>query len=95
MSEMFSNGTEGEAWMSRWCDVCDNDHGSDSEVRCGDCDRIWMSETPECVILEPEGEFHMPPAHICTRFAARPDGDPYSIARVQIVARVKAERGVS
>lgn len=92
MSEMFSNGTEGEAWMARWCDVCDNDHGADSDKHCDDCDTIWMSMTPECIILEPEGVFHMPPAHICTRFAARPEGDPWGSSRPGIVAYVKRAR---
>ena len=94
MSEMFSNGTEGTEWMAKWCEMCANDDtDGDPPVFCEDATRIWGSETPDCIILEPEGEFHMPPAHICTRFT--PDGvDDLADQRAFVVRHVRTARGL-
>lgn len=79
----FSNGTEGDAWMAKWCTYCARDHamhmerGDDGEWHeCGDpadaCRLILASmcgEWPEGWIPEPDdGSFSLPSRLICTAF---------------------------
>lgn len=78
MSAMFSNGTEGDAWMAVWCDVCANIKGCDA------IGAIYSGITPECITLERDG-LHLPALHVCSRFA--PDGeDEYAEVRERVVA---------
>lgn len=80
----FSNGTEGDAWISKWCDYCVHDHalhngreGDDG----GGCDLIFLSMMsdfpcedfpwPEAWLPEPDdGKFYLPSRMICAQFEA-------------------------
>lgn len=40
-SRPFSNGTEGDAWMSVWCELCVHDHGIHADSGEPGCERMW------------------------------------------------------
>lgn len=95
----FSNGTEGDAWMSAWCSYCVHDHGMHEHDSCGPgCDLILVAMTdgwPEGWIPEPDdGSFSLPSRLVCTRFTACDkegcDGDPGAEDRAERVAEVTA-----
>jgi hypothetical protein len=92
----FSNGTEGDAWISAWCNHCARDHGlhngGDTQPMC---DLIGLSmmadQWPEGWIPEPDdGKFYLPSRMICTAFApCEPcGGDPGAEERAERVAEV-------
>ena len=83
MSRMFANGTEGEAWMAVWCNVCT------SEPTCAILDAIWSGETPSAITLEPAGTFHLPALHICSAFVN--PNDPHAEIRANVIAHVNQE----
>lgn len=107
----FSNGTEGDAWMSKWCAFCVHDHTShDGTYTDGGCTIVlWMmtaeswSAYPECLIPEPDdGSFSLPSRMVCTKFQpcteGRCEGDPGADDRVERVQQVIAywrERAVA
>lgn len=97
----FSNGTEADAWMDRWCAFCAHDHGmhganSDAE----DCELVMNAmaglEYPadEAWVAEPDdGKFFLPSRMICLRFTPCTldacTGDPGAEARAGRVAEVQ------
>lgn len=85
MSDMFANGTEGDAWMHVWCNVCDH------EPTCTILDAIWCGETPPAITLEPKGTFHLPALHLCAEFQNA--DDPYAEARANAQAFVALAAG--
>lgn len=99
---VFSNGTEGHAWMSSWCSYCVHDHGMHDDSGDG-CDVVlWMMvgkdsdmPDPECLVAEPDdGRFFLPSRMICTRFEPCTkdgcSGDPGADERAERVAEVTA-----
>jgi hypothetical protein len=94
----FANGTEGDAWMDKWCTYCARDHGL-HHGRLGEpmC-RLMTScmfgeEWPEGWIPEPDdGRFFLPSRLVCTAFTPCEDcgGDPGAEARAERVAEVTA-----
>lgn len=82
----FSNGTEGEAWMSAWCAYCVHDHnihpGGQND---GGCELVLFSMMPDfpCVdfpwpeawLPEPTGSFSLPSRLICGQFKPCHEGD--------------------
>ena len=80
----FSNGTEGEAWMSKWCRFCANDHGmhngGDTEPMCDIIGMAMLREWPgEAWLPEPDdGRFALPSRLCCLSFKACGEcgGDP-------------------
>jgi hypothetical protein len=96
----FSNGTEGYAWMSRWCDTCTHDH----EMHDGDgpgCELIALAmidevdQSSEAWIAEPDdGTFALPSRMLCTLYQPCTkdgcDGDPWPKDRAEIVGEVMA-----
>lgn len=98
-SRPFSNGTEGEAWMSRWCSFCVHDHGAHDETYESCCSIIGASMTgevwPEAWLPEPDdGSFSLPSRMICGQFmpCSLGDccGDPSPVGRAEQVAEVTA-----
>lgn len=100
----FSNGTEGDAWISAWCEYCAHDHGaSDDHESCGDgCNLILHAMLgapndeypwPEAWMPEPDdGDHFLPSRMICGQFspctAGSCNGDPGAGARAERVAEV-------
>ena len=96
----FSNGTEGDAWMFRWCEFCTHDH----KIHTGDgpgCPIIGgaMFERPfrwpEAWLPEPDdGSFALPSRMICGSFTPCTEGDctgdPGADERSERVAEVTA-----
>lgn len=84
----FSNGTEGEAWMWRWCEFCVHDHDISHAGANGDtgCDLIlnaMLPEFPSAEIPWPEawlpepddGSFALPSRMVCGQFSACTRGE--------------------
>ena len=81
----FSNGTEGQAWMSAWCDLCAHDStlhgchcpGSSAEDDSEGCTLIGSAllgdeffTWPEAWLPEPDdGQFALPSRLVCLHFA--------------------------
>lgn len=98
----FSNGTEGHAWMSKWCEFCVHDHGMHDGVdRPEDgCDLILQAMLdhefwPEAWLPEPDdGSFFLPSRMICGQFSPCTEGnctgDPGADERAQRIADVTA-----
>lgn len=75
MSRFFSNGTEGRAWQSFWCDRCANDHGMHQPEQDGGCEYMLYALTGDDDLLDgvwvDESEkfgFTMPPSIRCLKF---------------------------
>lgn len=79
----FSNGTEGEAWTSKWCNYCARDHdmhwNRETQNYFGDpgeaCQLILQtmlgsdSTWPEGWLPEPDdGDYYLPSRIVCTAF---------------------------
>lgn len=102
----FSNGTEGDAWMNKWCNYCARDHGMhpvkddrgewQTPAVQPMCDLVMMAmvdEWPEGWIPEPDdGRFLLPSRLVCTAFTpCEPcGGDPGEHDRAERVAEVTA-----
>ncbi len=96
----FSNGTEGEAWMSAWCNHCARDHGMhNGGAEQPMCDLILQtmlgrdSTWPEGWLPEPDdGDFYLPSRIVCLAFTpCEPcGGDPGAVERAERVAEVSA-----
>lgn len=95
----FSNGTEGDAWMSKWCSYCTHDHGEHNDTFQGCCDIIAIAMAdgpwPEAWLPEPDdGSFAMPSRMICGAFqpctSESCTGDPGAGDRAERVAEVTA-----
>lgn len=92
----FSNGTEGDAWMSKWCEFCVHDH--DMHLGNGPgCSLIFgamLDEPwPEAWLPEPDdGDFYLPSRMICGQFEPCHEGgctgDPAPEERAERVAEV-------
>lgn len=85
MSAMFSNGTEGEAWMSVWCYVCKH------EETCEALDDIFMGGTPDCITLEKDTR-HLPALHVCSRYEHVWGEDEYADIRARVIAKTTGQR---
>jgi hypothetical protein len=77
----FSNGTEGFAWMAKWCSYCARDHGAhDGSFHPDKCCSLIAAAMiddrwPEAWIPEPDdGRFFLPSRMICTAFVACSEG---------------------
>ena len=104
VTHAFSNGTEGDAWTSKWCDYCAHDHGMHhGEGNGPSCDLVLNSMmhksgqplNPEAWVAEPDdGRFFLPSRMICLRFEPchrdRCTGDPGAADRARRVAEVQA-----
>jgi len=103
VSHAFSNGTEGHAWTSTWCDYCVHDHGQHMENWSDGCELVLNSLVhesgqplnPEAWVAEPDdGQFFLPSRMICLRF--KPcyedgcEGDPGEQDRALRVDQVQA-----
>lgn len=96
----FSNGTEGEAWRSRWCEVCTHDHSMHGPDPEGPGCMILVGSMvgdpwPEAWLPEPDdGEFHLPSRMICGSFQPCTDdacdGDEWPDVRAALVASTTA-----
>lgn len=99
----FSNGSEQEAWASRWCAYCVHDHDMHTEagggcdlflvgaMLAGDADWQW----PEAWLPEPDdGMFSLPSRMVCGQFKPCTEGtctgDPGAMERAERVAEVTA-----
>lgn len=81
----FSNGTEGDAWMSVWCSRCVHDHGAHDETYTDCCDLIAAAMLPdfpsadlpwpEVWLPEPDGSFSLPSRMTCGQFSPCTNGD--------------------
>ena len=89
MIHLFANGTEGVAWENMWCDLCAKDDHDDCPIHTL---LLCTSVIPDAITKQPEGEFHLPPLHLCAEFTPRPDGDPLSEMRSRVVAIVNVRR---
>jgi len=103
VTHAFSNGTEGHAWTSAWCDYCVYDHGQHMENWSDGCELVLNSLVhesgqplnPEAWVAEPDdGQFFLPSRMICLRF--KPcyedgcEGDPGEQDRALRVDQVQA-----
>ena len=96
----FSNGTEGDAWMSAWCEHCTYDHGLHNgngvEPMCPIIGSSMFDrpfQWPEAWLPEPDdGKFFLPSRLVCLHFeACEPcGGDPGADERAVRIAEVKA-----
>lgn len=97
----FSNGTEGEEWIAKWCRYCARDHGvhdyGDGFETGPICDLLTANMSartwPEAWIPEPDdGRFFLPSRMCCTAFTpcAPCGGDPGADDRAERVAEVTA-----
>ncbi len=77
VTHAFSNGTEGHAWTSVWCDYCVYDHGQHMENWSDGCELVLNSLVhesgqplnPEAWVAEPDdGQFFLPSRMICLRY---------------------------
>lgn len=97
----FSNGTEGDAWMSKWCAYCVHDHASHDETYDpnGLCKVIGLVMVerpfrwPEVWLPEPDdGSFALPSRLICGQFEGCTEGgctgDPGADERAERVTEV-------
>lgn len=97
----FSNGTEGDAWMDKWCRYCVHDHSMHGpnpqgpgcmlilNAMCPPDDFQW----PEAWLPEPDdGRFFLPSRMVCGMFTACHDdgctGDPGADDRADRVNEV-------
>lgn len=96
----FSNGTEGDAWMDKWCALCIHDHPMHEDTGPG-CELILHAYLfddlgwPEAWLPEPDdGSFALPPRMICGQFSPCTEGDctgdPGAEDRAERVAEVTA-----
>lgn len=100
----FSNGTEEQAWMGKWCSFCVHDHGMTHEGGGEGCgilldyivgdtpDGLWR--WPEAWLPEPAGSFSLPSRMVCGQFQPCTEGvctgDPHADTRAAISAEVTA-----
>lgn len=98
-SRPFSNGTEGDAWMSKWCAYCVHDHRMHTDEG-GGCEVLvhaFFPEDypwPECWLPEPDdGAFCLPSRLVCRQFEPCTKGgctgDPGAEDRAVRVAEVE------
>ena len=104
VTHAFSNGTEGDAWTSKWCEYCVHDHGMHTSGDGGPMCELVMNSmchtsghplNPEAWVAEPDdGQFYLPSRMICMRFTPchrdNCDGDPAPADRAQRVHEVQA-----
>ena len=103
VTHAFSNGTEGEAWTSTWCEYCVHDHGMHDDSHDPLCQLVLNSMVaergepinPEAWVAEPDdGQFFLPSRMICLRFtpcySGDCTGDPGATERAERVADVTA-----
>lgn len=104
VTHAFSNGTEGDAWTSAWCDYCVHDHGMhEGQGEQPMCQLVLNSMihvadeplNPEAWVAEPDdGVYFLPSRMICLRF--KPcheggcEGDPGEHDRAIRVSEVQA-----
>ena len=101
----FSNGTEGDAWMGVWCELCTHDHSitHNDDAATGEGCQIMLRAVadtddewrwPEVWLPEPRGSYSLPSRLICGQFEpchqGRCQGDPHADIRAEIVAEVTA-----
>lgn len=70
----FSNGTEGEMWMSRWCERCSNDPVDPEEQATNGCPLILIAleaHTPAEWLPQP---FESPDRYHCIEYRSPDDG---------------------
>lgn len=105
---VFSNGTEGHAWMSNWCSYCVHDHGMHQGNDNTDeaCDLILLAllenssnkpTWPEAWLPEPDdGKFFMPSRLTCLKFEpcnrGLNEGSPWEPCDGDPHAEVRAEQ---
>lgn len=99
----FANGTEGRAWMDKWCEHCRHDHDmhtpDGSGPGCGLIANAMLSDHddypgawPEAWLPEPDdGRFFLPSRLVCLHFEpCQPcGGDPGAPARAERIAEVR------
>lgn len=72
----FSNGTEGDAWMSKWCEYCEHDHEMHANATGPGCSLIGNHmidhhSWPEAWLPEPDdGRGFLPSRMVCLAFKA-------------------------
>lgn len=93
----FSNGTEGDAWMDKWCRYCARDHEMHGDDGHGPgCELMrssYIDEWPQGWVPEPDdGAFFLPSRLVCLAFepCVPCGGDPGATARAERVAEVTA-----
>lgn len=97
----FSNGTEGQEWMGKWCDLCVHDSALHDHPGGGaGCDLIGSAllgaeffSWPEAWLPEPDdGRFFLPSRLVCLQFepCGSCGGDPGAGERAERVADVQA-----
>lgn len=99
----FSNGTEGQEWMAKWCDFCVHDttlHNHPSDDGGTGCDLIGSAllgdeffAWPEAWLPEPDdGRFFLPSRLVCLHFEPCREcgGDPGAAERAERVVEVQA-----
>lgn len=92
----FSNGTEGDAWMSKWCNYCAHDHGlhngGENKPMCDLIGSTMFGDVwPEGWLPEPDdGSFALPSRLVCLRFTpCEPcGGDPGATERTERIEAV-------
>lgn len=97
----FANGTEGDAWMSKWCSYCAHDHnmhpGGSEDGGCDVLTHAYFPDDvpwPEAWLPEPDdGRFFLPSRLICRLFEPCTEGactgDPVASDRAERVAEVQ------
>ena len=91
MSRLFANNTEGGAWEGVWCNHCQADINDDCPIHTA---LLCTDDIPPEITEQPEGEFHLPPLHLCSGFTPMPEGDPLADIRANVIAHVTAARAV-
>lgn len=95
----FSNGTEGDAWIAKWCAYCTRDHNIHEDHGLPGCSlmdvAMFTDEWPEGWLPEPDdGHFALPSRLICTAFTpcheGKCTGDPGAESRSERVVEVTA-----
>ena len=89
MSRLFANNTEGGAWEGVWCGHCQADINDDCPIHTA---LLCTDDIPPEITEQPEGEFHLPPLHLCAGFIPMPEGDPLADIRATVIAHVTAAR---
>lgn len=96
----FANGTEGEAWLSKWCEFCVHDHDAHDDTYndvCHVSDHAYFPDDvpwPEAWLPEPDDGRHFLPSRLicrlfepCTKGGCT--GDPGAAERAERVEIVQ------
>ena len=91
MSYQHVIDAEGDAWEAVWCHLCANDSPSDRiDGQCEIAMALYVDpdNVPVEIREQPEGEYYLPPLHVCTKFAPCDGVDPRADERARVIAHL-------